>query len=89
MRSEALFLVCQKTATVYLHIINKYFFKKTFFFLLEEMVQDRAAMCSLGCPGKHSIDQAGLELIEIYLPLLLSAGIKGVCYHSLCILRVL
>jgi hypothetical protein len=25
--------------------------------------------CSLVCPGTHSVDQAGLELTEIYLPL--------------------
>jgi hypothetical protein len=26
-------------------------------------------LCSLGSPGTHSIDQAGLELTEICLPL--------------------
>jgi hypothetical protein len=25
-------------------------------------VQDRVSLCSLGCPGTHSVDQAGLEL---------------------------
>jgi hypothetical protein len=24
--------------------------------------QDRVSLCSLGCPGTHSVDQAGLEL---------------------------
>jgi hypothetical protein len=31
-----------------------------FFFLL--VFQDRVSLCSPGCPGTHSIDQAGLEL---------------------------
>jgi hypothetical protein len=25
-------------------------------------VQDRVSLCSPGCPGTHSVDQAGLEL---------------------------
>jgi hypothetical protein len=29
------------------------------FFLL---IQDRFSLCSPGCPGIHSVDQAGLEL---------------------------
>jgi hypothetical protein len=31
--------------------------------------QDRISLCSLGCPGSSFIDQAGLELTEIHLPL--------------------
>jgi hypothetical protein len=27
-----------------------------------EGVQDRVSLCSPGCPGTHSVDQAGLEL---------------------------
>jgi hypothetical protein len=43
--------------------------------------QDRVSLCSPGCPGTHSVDQAGLELrnLPACLP---SAGIKGVCHHS-------
>ena len=26
-------------------------------------------LCSTGCPGTHYVDQAGLELTEIHLPL--------------------
>ena len=29
----------------------------------------RVSQCSLGCPGTHSVDQAGLELTKIRLPL--------------------
>jgi hypothetical protein len=32
-------------------------------------IRDRASLCSLGCPGTYSVDQAGLELTEICLPL--------------------
>ena len=31
--------------------------------------QDRVSLCSPGCPGTRSVDQAGLELTEIHLPL--------------------
>jgi hypothetical protein len=37
--------------------------------------QDRVSLCSPGCPGTHSVDQAGLELRNPPA----SAGIKGVC----------
>jgi hypothetical protein len=32
-------------------------------------LRHRVSLCSPGCPGTHSVDQAGLELTEIYLPL--------------------
>ena len=41
-------------------------------------------LCSFGaCPGTRSVDQAGLELTEISLPLPLPPGIKDVCHHHL------
>jgi hypothetical protein len=33
-----------------------------FFFFLVLVFQDRVSLCSLGYPGTHSVDQAGLEL---------------------------
>jgi hypothetical protein len=35
------------------------FFSFFFFFLV---FRDRVSLCSPGCPGTHSVDQAGLEL---------------------------
>jgi hypothetical protein len=32
------------------------------FFVCLFVFQDRVSLCSLGCPGTHSVDQAGLEL---------------------------
>jgi hypothetical protein len=32
------------------------------FLFLFLFFQDRASLCSPGCPGTHSVDQAGLEL---------------------------
>jgi hypothetical protein len=32
------------------------------FFLFGLVFQDRVSLCSRGCPGTHSVDQAGLEL---------------------------
>ena len=29
---------------------------------------DRASLCHPGCPGTHSVDQAGFELTEIHPP---------------------
>jgi hypothetical protein len=36
--------------------------KWMWFFLGGEGVRDRVSLCSPGCPGTHSVDQAGLEL---------------------------
>ena len=33
--------------------------------------------------GLHDVTLAGLELIEVSLPLLLSAGTKGIDHHTL------
>jgi hypothetical protein len=33
-----------------------------FFFFFFLVFQDRVSLCSPGCPGTHSVDQAGLEL---------------------------
>jgi hypothetical protein len=41
------------------------------------------SLCSPGCPGTHSVDQAGLELSLLSLPL--EAGIKGLCHHLLAV----
>jgi hypothetical protein len=46
-----------------------------FFFFLP---QDRVSLCSPGCPGTHSVDQAGLELRNLPAS---AFGIKGVCHH--------
>jgi hypothetical protein len=46
----------------------------TFFF---SVLWDRVSLCSPGCPGTHSADQAGLELRSACL-CLQSARIKGV-----------
>jgi hypothetical protein len=35
---------------------------------------DRVSLCTFGCSGIHSVDQAGLKLTEICLPLLSSAS---------------
>jgi hypothetical protein len=53
------------------------FFSSLLFFIF----RDRVSLCSPGCPGTHSVDQAGLELTEMHLPLPPSAGIKGVHYN--------
>jgi hypothetical protein len=44
----------------------------------------QGSLCIFGCPGIHSVDQAGLKLRDspaspLCLP---GAGIPGVCYHS-------
>lgn len=40
--------------------------------------QDRVSLPSPSCPGIHYVDQAGLDLKEIHLPLPLCAGIEDV-----------
>lgn len=41
-----------------------------------------ATLCSHIWSGIHHVDEAGLELIKIYLPLPQLVEIKGLCYHS-------
>ena len=33
-----------------------------FFVFVVVVFQDRVSLCSSGCPGTHSVDQAGLQL---------------------------
>jgi hypothetical protein len=40
----------------------------SFFFVFNYDFKDRISLCSPGCPVTHSVDQAGLKLIEIPLP---------------------
>jgi hypothetical protein len=44
---------------VVMNCVSWYFFCFVFFVCL---FRDRVSLCSPGCPGTHSIDQAGLEL---------------------------
>jgi hypothetical protein len=57
---------------------NRFFFLFLFFF------ETGFLCCSPGCPGTHSVDQAGLELrnppASVCLP---SAEIKGMSHHIL------
>ena len=46
------------------------------FFVCWLVFQDRVSLCSLGCPGTHSVDQAGLELRNPPVP-----ASQGVCHH--------
>jgi hypothetical protein len=56
-----------------------------FLFSLFFFFWDRVSLCSPGCHGSHSVEEAGFELIETHSYLcLLSAGIKGPCHHHLC-----
>jgi hypothetical protein len=53
-RDECLFLAL-------IHVKKQEHFLLTFCFVLF-VFRDRVSLCSLGCPGTHSVDQAGLEL---------------------------
>jgi hypothetical protein len=41
------------------------------------------SLCSPGCPGTHSVDQAGLKLRNPPASASQNAGIKSVCHHCL------
>jgi hypothetical protein len=45
--------------------------------------QNRVSLWSPGYPGTQFVDQAGLELTEIHLPLLPKCWIKGVHHHCI------
>ncbi|EDL24724.1 interleukin 17 receptor D [Mus musculus] len=46
------------------------------FIYLFLVFRDRVSLCSPGCPGTHSVDQAGLLTQKSTCPCLPSAGIK-------------
>jgi hypothetical protein len=52
------------------------------FFFFFGFFRDRVSLYSPGCPGTHSVDQAGLELRNPPASASLSAGIKGVRHHA-------
>jgi hypothetical protein len=56
----------QSSSYIALHFFF-FFFGVAIFLLL--LFQDRLSLCSPGCPGTHSVNQAGLELAETHLPL--------------------
>jgi hypothetical protein len=47
---------CEALANLLLH--ERLYFLSLFILVF----QDRVSLCSPGCPGTHSVDQAGLEL---------------------------
>ncbi|GAB1295160.1 Neuropeptide FF receptor 1 [Apodemus speciosus] len=51
--------------------------------LVDNLITDTASLYSPGCPGTHSVDQAGLKLKKSTCLCLPSAGIEGVCHHCL------
>jgi hypothetical protein len=54
-----------------------------FFFLGGGVFQDRVSLCSPGCPGTHSVDQASFKLRSppASASLVPNAGTKGVHHH--------
>ena len=74
---ESLFGCCSYTSS--LRIVQK-LAKVLGALYLHIPCPDSVSLCPDG-PGTGSVDQAGLELTEIYLPRLPSAGIKGVLHH--------
>ena len=53
--------------------------KQLFFFLV---FQDWVSLYSLGCPGTHSVDQAGLKLRNLPVSASQVAGIKGMHHQQ-------
>jgi hypothetical protein len=49
----------------------------SFFFLFIFLFQDRVSLCSLGCPGTHCVDQAGLELRNLSASACQVLGLKA------------
>jgi hypothetical protein len=52
-----------------------------FFFFFFLVFRDRLSLCSSGCPGTHSVDQAGLELRNPPASASRVLGFKGVRHH--------
>jgi hypothetical protein len=49
-------------ADLYNKKLVHFFFSFLFFIFIYLVFRDRVSLCSPGCPGTHSVDQAGLEL---------------------------
>jgi hypothetical protein len=45
------------------------------------VLQDRVSLCSSGCPGTHSVDQAGLELRNLPVSASQVLGSKACCHE--------
>jgi hypothetical protein len=54
-----------------------YYMNNTFFFFLAFSRQGFFSLCSPGCPGTHSVDQAGLELRNLPASWLQVLGLKA------------
>jgi hypothetical protein len=56
-------LTVVEESEIFLYVLIFIFFFFFFFWFFGFLVfQDRVSLCSPGCPGTHSVDQAGLEL---------------------------
>jgi hypothetical protein len=55
-----------------------------FFFFFFFFFGDRVSLCSLGCPGTHSVDQASLRNLPAFASLVL--GLKA-CATTPCLAR--
>jgi hypothetical protein len=54
-----------------------FLFACLFFFFVVVVFQDRVSLCSPGCPGTHSVDQAGFELRNPPASAFLVLGLKA------------
>jgi hypothetical protein len=76
--------------------VMRYYDYSNSFFLL--FFRDRVSLCSLGCPGTHSVDQAGLELRNLPASASQVLGLKAcattaqlrflydiICFVCLCV----
>jgi hypothetical protein len=52
-------------------------------FLFFHLFWGRASLCNIGCPGTYYVDQAGLKLTEIPLPLTLECWELKTCSTTL------
>ena len=51
--------------------------------------QDRVSLCSLGCPGTHSVDQAGLELRDLPASLNIFLNDSFLVFYALLLCLIL
>ena len=59
------------------HILNDFFFiMKVFVCVFGLVFRDRDSLCSPGCLGAHSVDQAGLELRNLPASVSQMLGLK-------------
>jgi hypothetical protein len=78
--------MCKSDPLAGLHAVLFFVFCFCFVLFCFSVFQDRVSLCSPGCPGTHSVDQASLELRNPPASASQVLGLK-VCAGTCCFMK--